>query len=268
VRRAPRPDAGGPAASGFAGIAGGGAFRPASADFVAVNVHGTLALRHRAPAGAVPSRRRALKGEFQATAEPQDHRGSGLRSTLRAQPQGLVDAPSHPCDRPRNAGCHDRFHCLPEGKCRCRRSEHRRRPACASAPSNACAPVSARASRPSKSLAIKAVRLAPFAFSLIVFQNGHISGALAELIRSTRAPIKDRLIGKIMAGIRCFAARACRSTGSPSWCPRACARTPAQRRSRLMPRPIARPLRSSWSAGAHSQAPVNPAGIVRNEGLR
>jgi hypothetical protein len=60
--------------------------------------------------------------------------------------------------------------------------------------------------------------------SLIVFQNGHISGALAELIRSTRAPIKDRLIGKIMAGIRCFAARACRSTGSPSWCPRACAR--------------------------------------------
>jgi hypothetical protein len=37
-------------------------------------------------------------------------------------------------------------------------------------------------------------------FSLIVFQNGHISGALAELIRSTRAPIKDRLIGKIMGG--------------------------------------------------------------------
>jgi hypothetical protein len=36
--------------------------------------------------------------------------------------------------------------------------------------------------------------------SLIVFQNGHISGALAELIRSTRAPIKDRLIGKIMGG--------------------------------------------------------------------
>jgi hypothetical protein len=35
---------------------------------------------------------------------------------------------------------------------------------------------------------------------LIVFQNGHISGALAELIRSTRAPIKDRLIGKIMGG--------------------------------------------------------------------
>jgi site-specific recombinase XerC len=32
------------------------------------------------------------------------------------------------------------------------------------------------------------------------FQNGHISGALAELIRSTRAPIKDRLIGKIMGG--------------------------------------------------------------------
>jgi hypothetical protein len=27
--------------------------------------------------------------------------------------------------------------------------------------------------------------------SLIVFQNGHISGALAELIRSTRAPTKD-----------------------------------------------------------------------------
>jgi hypothetical protein len=35
---------------------------------------------------------------------------------------------------------------------------------------------------------------------LIVFQNGHISGALAELIRSTLAPTKDRLIGKIMGG--------------------------------------------------------------------
>jgi len=34
------------------------------------------------------------------------------------------------------------------------------------------------------------VNLAPFI--LIVFQNGHISGALAELIRSTRAPTKDR----------------------------------------------------------------------------
>ena len=32
------------------------------------------------------------------------------------------------------------------------------------------------------------------------FQNGHISGALAELIRSTRTPTKDRLIGKIMGG--------------------------------------------------------------------
>ena len=30
---------------------------------------------------------------------------------------------------------------------------------------------------------------------------------------------------------------------------------------------IAGPLRSSWSAGAHSQAPVYPPGIVRNEGL-
>ena len=40
------------------------------------------------------------------------------------------------------------------------RSEHRRRPACASTPPNACAAVSARASRRSKSLAIKAVRLA------------------------------------------------------------------------------------------------------------
>ena len=47
-------------------------------------------------------RRRALKGEFQATAEPQDHRGSRVRSTLRAQPQGLVGAPSHACARPRN----------------------------------------------------------------------------------------------------------------------------------------------------------------------
>jgi hypothetical protein len=35
---------------------------------------------------------------------------------------------------------------------------------------------------------------------LIVFQNGHTSGALAELIRSTRAPTKDRLIGEIMGG--------------------------------------------------------------------
>jgi hypothetical protein len=35
---------------------------------------------------------------------------------------------------------------------------------------------------------------------LIVFQNGYISGALAELIRSTRAPTKDRLRGKIMGG--------------------------------------------------------------------
>ena len=44
-------------------------------------------------------------------------------------------------------------------------------------------------------------RSAPFdILSLIVFQNGHISGALAELIRSTRAPTKDRLIGKIMGG--------------------------------------------------------------------
>jgi NAD(P)-dependent dehydrogenase (short-subunit alcohol dehydrogenase family) len=36
--------------------------------------------------------------------------------------------------------------------------------------------------------------------SLIVFQNGHISGALAELIRSTRAPNKDRLIGNDHGG--------------------------------------------------------------------
>jgi hypothetical protein len=35
---------------------------------------------------------------------------------------------------------------------------------------------------------------------LICFSNGHISGALAELIRSTRAPTKDRLKGKIMSG--------------------------------------------------------------------
>jgi hypothetical protein len=39
---------------------------------------------------------------------------------------------------------------------------------------------------------------------LIVFQNGHISGALAELIRSTRAPTKDRLIGEIMGGYPVF----------------------------------------------------------------
>jgi len=38
----------------------------------------------------------------------------------------------------------------------------------------------------------------------LFFQNGHISGALAELIRSTRAPIKDRLIGKIMGGNPAF----------------------------------------------------------------
>ena len=61
-------------------------------------------------------------------------------------------------------------------------------------------------------------------FSLIVFQNRHISGALAELIRSTRAPTKDRLIGKIMGGNPAF-----RGTRVPvhllaELCPRACAR--------------------------------------------
>ena len=63
---------------------------------------------------------------------------------------------------------------MPEGTCRCRRSEHRRRPACAPAPSNACAPVSARASRPSKSLAIKAVRLAPFDFFDCFSKRAHL----------------------------------------------------------------------------------------------
>jgi hypothetical protein len=38
----------------------------------------------------------------------------------------------------------------------------------------------------------------------LFFKNGHISGALAELIRSTRAPTKDRLIGKIMGGNPAF----------------------------------------------------------------
>ena len=61
-------------------------------------------------------------------------------------------------------------------------------------------------------------------FSLIVFQNRHISGALAELIRSTRAPTKDRLIGKIMGGNPAF-----RGTRVPvhllaELCPRTCAR--------------------------------------------
>jgi hypothetical protein len=50
----------------------------------------------------------------------------------------------------------------------------RRRPACAPAPSNACAPVSARASRPSKSLAIKAVRLAPFDFFDCFSKRAHL----------------------------------------------------------------------------------------------
>ena len=58
--------------------------------------------RLRASSEQPELRRRALKGEFQATAEPQDHRGSRVRSTLRAQPQGLVGAPSHACARPRN----------------------------------------------------------------------------------------------------------------------------------------------------------------------
>src|ERR1700720_2972229 len=63
-------------------------------------------------------------------------------------------------------------------------------------------------------------------FSLIVFQNRHISGALAELIRSTRAPTKDRLIGKIMGGNPAF-----RGTRVPvhllaELCPRACAQYP------------------------------------------
>jgi integrase len=38
--------------------------------------------------------------------------------------------------------------------------------------------------------------------SLIVFQNGHISGALARANPSTRAPIKDRLIGNWLVGLR------------------------------------------------------------------
>src|ERR1700724_1593995 len=57
------------------------------------------------------------------------------------------------------------------------------------------------------------------------FSNGHISGALAELIRSTRAPTKDRLKGKIMSGNPVF-----RGTRVPVHMlaelvpPRACAR--------------------------------------------
>jgi hypothetical protein len=38
----------------------------------------------------------------------------------------------------------------------------------------------------------------------LFFENGHISGALAEQIRSTRAPTTDRLIGKIMGGNPAF----------------------------------------------------------------
>jgi len=38
----------------------------------------------------------------------------------------------------------------------------------------------------------------------LFFKNGHISGTLAELIRSTRAPTKDRLIGKIIGGNPAF----------------------------------------------------------------
>jgi hypothetical protein len=58
----------------------------------------------------------------------------------------------------------------------------------------------------------------------LFFKNRHISGALAELIRSTRAPTKDRLIGKIMGGNPAF-----RGTRVPvhllaELCPRACAR--------------------------------------------
>jgi hypothetical protein len=61
------------------------------------------------------------------------------------------------------------------------------------------------------------VRLAPFDF-LIVFQNGHISGALAELIRSTRAPTKDRLNGKVMGGNPVFrGTRVGLETGNESW---------------------------------------------------
>src|ERR1700730_2346511 len=52
--------------------------------------------------------------------------------------------------------------------------------------------------------------------SLIVFQNRHISGALAELIRSTRAPTKDRLIGKNMGGNPAFRGTASAATCSPS----------------------------------------------------
>jgi hypothetical protein len=38
----------------------------------------------------------------------------------------------------------------------------------------------------------------------LFFKSRHISSALAELIRSTRAPTKDRLIGKIMGGNPAF----------------------------------------------------------------
>ena len=61
-------------------------------------------------------------------------------------------------------------------------------------------------------------------YSLIVFQNRHISGALAELIRSTRAPTKDRLIGKIMGGNPAF-----RGTRVPSTCSPSCALARARR---------------------------------------
>ena len=55
-------------------------------------------------------------------------------------------------------------------------------------------------------------------FSLIVFENGHISGALAELIRLTRAPTKDRLNGKVMGGNPVFrGTRVGLETGNESW---------------------------------------------------
>jgi hypothetical protein len=79
-------------------------------------------------------------------------------------------------------------------------------------------------------------------FSLIVFQNRHISGALAELIRSTRAPTKDRLIGKIMGGNPAFRGMRVPVHLLAELCPRACARARATEgkcctyRARTLPR--------------------------------
>jgi hypothetical protein len=103
---------------------------------------------------------------------------------------------------PATPGATTDFIACRRGKCRCRRSEHRRRPACASAPSNACAPVSAP-SQPAFKISChqSSASLDRLIFFDCFSKRAHLRRP-GQLIRSTRAPTKDRLIGKIMGAYR------------------------------------------------------------------